>query len=88
MSRQPIPSHQVGQIRETGLFEDPRIRGLDGRPFGPLPREWSHYKGLYKYNDQVIIKYTVDKAIVYETHQIDTIDQGTHIQSNNQYFRK
>ncbi|MBK8501598.1 MAG: c-type cytochrome [Saprospiraceae bacterium] len=59
---------------KTGLFEDPRIRGLDGRPFGPLPREWSHYKGLYKYNDQVIIKYSVDKAIVYETHQIDTID--------------
>jgi hypothetical protein len=61
---------------ETGLFEDPRIRGLDGRPFGPLPREWAHYKGLYKYNDQVIIKYTVDKAIVYETHQIDSIDEA------------
>ncbi|MEM7601375.1 MAG: cytochrome c, partial [Verrucomicrobiota bacterium] len=27
----------------TGTFEDPRFEGLDGRRFGPLPREWGQY---------------------------------------------
>ncbi|MBI3468662.1 MAG: c-type cytochrome, partial [Planctomycetes bacterium] len=31
----------------TGSFEDTRLRGRDGRPYGPLPRDWAHYRGLY-----------------------------------------
>ena len=31
----------------NGSFKDPRFVAVDGRPFGPLPREWAHYKGLY-----------------------------------------
>lgn len=58
----------------TGSFEDPRIRGLDGRPFGPLPKEWAHYQGLYKYNDQTIIQYSVDQAVVLERFDLDSID--------------
>ncbi|MDH3652379.1 MAG: cytochrome c, partial [Saprospiraceae bacterium] len=54
----------------TGSFEDPRIRGLDGRPFGPLPRAWAHYKGLYRYEDRVVIKYTVGEALVLETYDL------------------
>ena len=38
---------------ETGRFEDPRLRGRDGKPYGPLPRAWAHYKGLYHHGNQV-----------------------------------
>lgn len=56
----------------NGEFEDPRFRGLDGRPFGPLPRDWSHYKGLYRHDDRIVIKYTVDDAEVLETYDLIT----------------
>jgi putative heme-binding domain-containing protein len=47
-------------------FEDPRFKGRDGRLYGPLPRKWAHYKGLYHYQDKSIIKYTVGDATVLE----------------------
>ena len=53
---------------ETGSFEDPRFVAVDGRPFGPLPRDWAHYKGLYYHGQKVIIKYTVGAAKVLETY--------------------
>jgi hypothetical protein len=53
---------------QTGDFKDPRFVAVDGRPFGPLPRDWAHYKGLYYYGDRVIIKYTVHDATVLETY--------------------
>ena len=55
----------------TGNFEDPRFVAVDGRPFGPLPREWAHYKGLYYHGSRVIIKYTVHDATVLETYDLE-----------------
>lgn len=57
----------------TGTFEDPRIIGKDGRPFGPLPRAWAHYKGFYEFQNHIIIKYSVDQATVYEYYEVDTV---------------
>jgi len=54
-----------------GSYEDPRFEAEDGRPFGPLPREWAHYKGLYQYQDKVVIKYTVGGGQVLEYYQIE-----------------
>ena len=50
----------------TGDFKDPRFRGRDGKPYGPLPREWAHYKGLYSYGNLAIVSYTVGKTSVLE----------------------
>ncbi len=50
----------------NGSFEDPRFKARDGRRFGPLPKKWAHYKGLYRYEDQVIISYTVGDANILE----------------------
>ena len=50
----------------TGSWIDPRIRGLDGRQFGPLPRDWAHYKGLYYHQGKVVFKYTVGASTIYE----------------------
>ena len=58
----------------TGTFEDPRFTARDKRKFGPLPREWAHYKGLYQYRDRVIISYTVGNAEVLETFGLETLD--------------
>ena len=37
---------------KTGSFSDPRLRGRDGRPYGPLPRSWAHFRGQYRHGDR------------------------------------
>jgi putative heme-binding domain-containing protein len=51
---------------KTGNFEDPRLLGRDDRPYGPLPRDWAHYKGLYHHGDDTIVSYTVGDTSVLE----------------------
>ena len=58
----------------SGTFEDPRFHGADDRQYGPLPKDWAHYKGLYRYQDRVILQYTVGKAMVLETY--DLVEEG------------
>lgn len=53
---------------QTGLFDDPRMLGKDGRPYGPLPRAWAHYKGLYKHGDRIVVSYSVGDAAILESH--------------------
>ena len=55
----------------TSSFKDPRPmsrkdRHYGVRPYGPLPRSWAHYKGLYKHGNKIILKYTVGKTTVHE----------------------
>lgn len=51
---------------ESGSFADPRPRARDGRPYGPLPRAWGRYRGLYHYGSQAVVAYTVGTAAVLE----------------------
>ncbi|MEO1012739.1 MAG: DUF6797 domain-containing protein, partial [Bacteroidota bacterium] len=51
---------------ETGSFDDIRFRARDGRAFGPLPKKWADYKGLYHYEDHTIISYTVGNTQILE----------------------
>ncbi len=55
---------------ETGEFDDPRFVGLDGRSFGPLPREWGHYRGLYKHGDRIVVNYTVGDSDILESFEL------------------
>jgi putative heme-binding domain-containing protein len=57
---------------QTGSFDDPRLRGRDGRPYGPLPRSWAHYQGQYRHGDQVILAYTVSNTRVLESPSVET----------------
>jgi hypothetical protein len=59
---------------ESGSWDDPRIKGKDGRLFGPLPRDWAHYKGTYKHGNTTVIKYTVGKAEVLEMGGVEILD--------------
>ena len=58
----------------TGSFADPRFMASDKRRFGPLPRKWAHYKGLYQYEDRVIISYTVGDAKILETFGLEKLN--------------
>lgn len=55
----------------TGSFKDTRFKARDGRRFGPLPRSWAHYKGLYRFNNKEIISYTVGNSSVLETFGLE-----------------
>ena len=55
---------------ETGSFEDPRLRGRDGRAYGPLPREWARYRGLYQTPDRTIVSYSIGKTDVLESYDL------------------
>lgn len=50
-----------------GVWEDPRLRGRDEKPYGPLPRDWAHYKGLFLDGDKVVLHYTVGDTEVLES---------------------
>jgi hypothetical protein len=51
----------------TTDFKDPRVRG-----FGTLPKEWAHYKGLYRNRNLVVLSYTVgDVDIMEAPHLVD-----------------
>ncbi|MCE9561394.1 MAG: c-type cytochrome [Planctomycetes bacterium] len=50
----------------TGSFKDPRPLGRDKRPYGPLPKEWAKFRGIYHFGDQTIVSYTVGDAGILE----------------------
>jgi glucose/arabinose dehydrogenase len=62
----------------TGRFDDPRFRGPDGRRYGPLPRTWQHYRGLYRSAERTVIAYTVGDASILESHDLTAL-AGTPI---------
>ena len=51
----------------TDSFADPRQLGTDGRPYGPLPRDWAHYRGLYHHGGRVVLSYTIGAAEILES---------------------
>ena len=51
----------------TGSFEDPRPRGRDGHPYGPLPRAWGHYLGTYHHDRRVVVSYTIGDATILDS---------------------
>jgi putative heme-binding domain-containing protein len=55
---------------ETGTFDDPRLRGRDGRSYGPLPRTWARYKGIYVNGPQTVISYSIGTTPILELASI------------------
>jgi glucose/arabinose dehydrogenase/cytochrome c5 len=50
----------------TGSFADNRFMASDKRRFGPLARDWAHYKGLYQFEGKSIVSYTVGGTPILE----------------------
>ncbi len=81
----PSPKEGVDMVFQTNPgpgwskgtdFADPRKLptgpGAAKVPFGPLPKEWAKYKGLYLSGDNVVLAYTVGGAMVMEMPAIET----------------
>jgi hypothetical protein len=58
---------------ETARFDDPRPRGRDGRPYGPLPRQQAHFRGLYAFDRRVILSYTIGETPILETPGVEAV---------------
>ncbi len=61
---------------KTGSFVDNRFKASDQRRFGPLAREWAHYKGLYQHEGKTIVSYTVGNAKVLEMFGLEKVNEG------------
>ncbi len=53
---------------KDGSFDDPRPDKL-----GSLPKDWAHYKGLYRHGEHVVFNYTVGETSVLEVPELTTL---------------
>ena len=60
----------------NGSWEDTRFIGRDGKRYGPLPREWMQYKGMYLHGPRVIQSYAIGDASVLDAPEM--LDYGPH----------
>ncbi|HZZ82863.1 MAG TPA: DUF6797 domain-containing protein [Gemmataceae bacterium] len=76
-----VHPHTVGQLhfstsgpgwanptagKAEDAFADVRLVGRNGKRYGPLPRSWTHYKGLHRFDNKAIVSYTVGGTSVLE----------------------
>lgn len=64
---------------KSGSFTDNRFKASDQRRFGPLAREWTHYKGLYQYEGKTIVSYTVANVPVLEMFGLEKVNEGAPV---------
>lgn len=57
---------------KTSSFKDPRFLGRDRRQYGPLPKEWTQFRGVYHFGDQTIVSYTVGDSPILELAGMET----------------
>src|SRR4051812_29132377 len=72
-----------GWANPEGRVDDPRPRVTDqgaNFPYGPLPRDWVRYKGLYVNGDDVVLSYNVGGAVdVLELPGVERVGDATVI---------
>ncbi len=52
----------------TGSFvDDQRVEGRDKRRYGPLPKEWGKFRGLYHHGSKVVFSYSIGNAELLES---------------------
>ncbi len=50
---------------EDDSFEDDRVVGRDGKKYGPLPKSWLRFHGLYRFGQRTLLRYNIgDNEIV------------------------
>lgn len=59
-----------------GSFDDTRLVGRDGRRYGPLPRAWARYEGMYSHGPDTILAYSVGTASVLEMPAVQVAAPG------------
>ncbi len=66
-----------GVMSQHGEHEDPRFLGRDGLPYGPLPRDWTQYKGTYMHGNRPVIHYSVGGAQLLELPGYEIMGETT-----------
>ncbi len=61
----------------VGFRDDQRVEGRDGLRYGPLPREWGKYRGLYHYGQQAVISFSVGATDILESPRLLTHDDDS-----------
>src|SRR6185503_13920934 len=56
-----------GWASPDGKWEDTRLLGRDNKRYGPLPREWVHYEGLYLHGAKAVIAARIGGTRVLES---------------------
>ncbi|MEX2381196.1 MAG: DUF6797 domain-containing protein [Opitutales bacterium] len=58
---------EPGWASPSGTWEDPRPLARDGRPYGPLPREWALFEGMYLHGEKAVIAASIGGTRVLES---------------------
>jgi hypothetical protein len=66
-----------GWASSDGKWEDVRLVGRDNRRYGPLPRQWAHYEGMYLQRNQVVIAASIGEEGVRVLESPGWIDHGS-----------
>ncbi|MFO0942130.1 MAG: DUF6797 domain-containing protein [Pirellulales bacterium] len=53
--------------KDSSFVDSVRVQGRDGKRYGPLPKEWTKFQGLYHFENRAILSYTVGQASVLES---------------------
>ena len=61
---------------EPGWAKDDSFADTRSVPFGPLPRDWAHWKGLYLHERRVVMSYTVGTRAVLESPSLESNNKG------------
>ena len=64
-----------GWASPQGKWDDVRLTGRDGKHYGPLPREWAHYEGLFLHGGLAVIAASIGGTRVLESP--GWLDYGT-----------
>ena len=67
-----------GWASPEGSFVDNRLVGRDERRYGPLPRPWAQFRGMYYHGAETLLEYTVGSTNVLERPAVQ-ITQGAAI---------
>ncbi len=59
-----------------GWAKDDSFEDIRSVSFGPLPRDWAHWKGLYLHGNRVILSYTVGTRSVLESPSLESGEKG------------
>ncbi len=65
-----------GWASPDGEWDDTRLVGRDKKRYGPLPREWAHYEGVYLHGGKVVVASSIGGTRVLESP--GWIEKGTN----------
>jgi len=61
----------------SSFEDDQRVVGRDDRRYGPLPRKWGRFHGLYHHGQQVVISYSIGTTEVLELPRLMAREDST-----------